>query len=94
MQQAYNKCLSMIIHSFIQAISIALPQVLYYSEAIPTQQKYCAGISRRSATGNCERRTCPRPLRGGYSGSRSHDPSDERRRFIQTAFNNYHRSTK
>jgi len=27
---------------------------LYYSEALQTQHGYCAGISRRSATGNCE----------------------------------------
>src|SRR6218665_4217653 len=38
--------------SFIPAISIAPLQVLYYSEALLTQ--YCAGISRQSATGNCE----------------------------------------
>ena|SRR6218665_3907783 len=42
------------IHSFIQAISIAPLQVHYYSEEPPTQPKYCAGISRRSAKGNCE----------------------------------------
>ena len=39
---------------FIQAISIAPLQSHYYSEALPTQHGYCAGISRRSATGNCE----------------------------------------
>src|SRR6218665_4123919 len=37
-----------VIHSFIPAISIAPIQVLYYSEALPTQQGYCAGVSRRS----------------------------------------------
>jgi len=39
----------------------------YYSEAeaLPTQHGYCAGISRRRATGNCEWRTCQRSLRGG-----------------------------
>src|SRR6218665_1935709 len=42
------------IHLFIQAISIALLQVLCYSEALPTQHRYCVGVSRRSATGNCE----------------------------------------
>ena len=46
--------------SFIQTISIAPLKVLYYSEALPTQHGYCAGISRRSATGNCRLRTCPR----------------------------------
>src|SRR6218665_3299549 len=35
---------------------------LYYSGALPTQHGYCAGVSRRSATGNCELRTCPRSL--------------------------------
>ena len=35
------------IHSFIPAISIALLQVLYYSEAL--QHGYCIGVSRRSA---------------------------------------------
>src|SRR6218665_652780 len=50
---------------FIQTNSIAPLQVHYYSEALPTQHRYCAGISRLSATGNCEGRTCPRSLRGG-----------------------------
>src|SRR6218665_2470039 len=54
--------------SFIQFISIAPLQVHYYraySEALPTQHGCCVGVSRRSATGNCERSTCPRSLRGG-----------------------------
>jgi len=34
------------IHSFIQAISIAPLQVHYYSETLPTQHEYCAGVSR------------------------------------------------
>src|SRR6218665_1258283 len=42
-----------LIHSFIQIISIAPLQVHVYSEALPTQHGYCAGVSRRSATGNC-----------------------------------------
>jgi len=42
------------IHSFIRAISIAPLQFRYYSEALPTQHGYCAGISSRSATCNCE----------------------------------------
>ena len=71
--------------SFIQTISTVPLQVHYYSEALPTQHGYCARVSRRSATGNCELRTCPRSLRGGYSGSRTHDPSDERRRLYQCA---------
>src|SRR6218665_527138 len=38
------------------------------TEALPTQHGYCAGVSCRSATGNCELKTCPRSLRGGKSG--------------------------
>jgi len=36
--------------------------VLESSEALPTQHGCCAGISRRSATDNCELRTCPRSV--------------------------------
>jgi len=53
------------IYVFIQTISIAPLQAHYYSEALPSQHGYCAGISRRSATGNGEWTTCPRSLRGG-----------------------------
>src|SRR6218665_2128592 len=77
--------------SFIQAISIAPLQVHYYSEALPSQHGYCAGISRRSATGNCEQRTCPRFLRGDSSASRTHDHSDKRRRLYQSATTPYYR---
>jgi len=42
------------IHLFIQAISIAPPQVHYYSEALPTQHGYCVAVSRRNVTGNYE----------------------------------------
>jgi len=42
------------IHSFIQTISIAPLQDHFYSEALLTQHEYCAGVSRRSATCNCE----------------------------------------
>jgi len=52
------------IHSFIQTISIAPLQVHYYSEALSTQHGYSAGISHRSAIGNCEWRTCSRSLCG------------------------------
>src|SRR6218665_1225896 len=54
-------------HSFILAISIAPLQVHYYSEALLTQHGYCVGVSRQSATSNCELRTCPRSLHGGKS---------------------------
>jgi len=54
-----------VIHSScIQAISIAPLQAHYYSEALPTQHGICTGVSRRSSTGICEWRTCPRFLRG------------------------------
>jgi len=34
------------IHAFIVAISIAPLHVHYYSEELPTQHEYCAGVSR------------------------------------------------
>ena len=37
----------------------------HHSEALPTQHGYCAEISHRSVTGNCELKTCPRSLRVG-----------------------------
>jgi len=52
-------------HSFIQDISIAPLQVHYYSEALPTWHEYCVGVSRQSATSNCEWGTFPRSLHGG-----------------------------
>ena len=66
---------SSFIYSFIQAISIAPLQVRYYSEALLTQHGYRVGVSSRSATGNCEWRTCPRSLHGGENGIRTCDPS-------------------
>src|SRR6218665_2748735 len=59
------ECRSSSSNSFIQAISIVVLQVRYYSEELPTQHGHCAGVSRRSATGNCELRTCPRSPLGG-----------------------------
>ena len=47
------------IHSFVQVISVAFLQVRYYSEALPTQHKYCVAVSLGSATGHCELRTFP-----------------------------------
>ena len=73
------------IHSFILDMSIAPLQVHYYSEALPTQRGYCAGVSCRSATGNCELRTCPRSIGGSYSGMRTCDPPVERYRLNQCA---------
>ena|SRR6218665_132992 len=75
--------LSKFIHSFIPDIFIVPLLVHYYSEALPTQHGYCVGVSRRRATGNCERRTCPRSLRDGQSEIRTHDPLDERRKIYQ-----------
>jgi len=71
--------------SFNQAISIVPLQVQYYPEALPTQHGYCVRVSRQSATGNCEWRTCQRSLRGGQSEIRTYDPSDERLRIYQWA---------
>jgi len=51
--------------SFIQASSEAPFQVYCYPEALSTQHGYCVGVSRRSARGNCEWRTCPRSLSSG-----------------------------
>ena len=90
-ESAYTLCMMLnvvtnewlFIHLFIQAISIAPLQVINYSGELPTQHGYCAGISRRCATGNREWKTCPRSLRGG--GSRSHDPSNEKRRLYTKA---------
>src|SRR6218665_3656605 len=46
-----NAVINLFIHSFIHSISIAPLKVHFYSEALPTQHGYCAGVSRRSATG-------------------------------------------
>src|SRR6218665_951508 len=56
------------IHSFIQTISIAPLQVHYYSEVLPTQHGYCAGVPRRSATGNRKLRTCQGPYMVARAG--------------------------
>jgi len=53
-----------VFYLLIQAIFIAPLQINYYSEALPAQHGYCVGVSHRSATGNCEWRTCLRSLRG------------------------------
>jgi len=48
----------LLVHSFIHSdIFIASIQFHYYSESLPTQHGYCAGVSR-----NCELWTCPRSL--------------------------------
>ena len=76
------------IHSFIHSyipFLLAPLQFHFYSEALTTQHGYCAGVSRRSALGNCELRTCPRSLRGDFSGIRTHDPPVERRPLYQCA---------
>jgi len=46
-----------------------VPSVDFYStssslllEVLPAQHGYCVRVSRRSATGNCKWRTCPRYL--------------------------------
>ena len=59
------------IHSFYFYSTSSSPLPHRCTEALPTQRGHCVGVSRRSATGNCEWRTC-------LSGIRTHDPSDER----------------
>jgi len=59
-----DELVSSFIHSFIQAIFITPLPVHCYSEALPTQHGYCVRVSHRSATGNCEWRTCPGSLCG------------------------------
>ena len=55
------------IHSFIQTIYIAPLQVPFYSEALPTQHGYCAGVSLwvkdlpNVPTWQLERESNPRP---------------------------------
>src|SRR6218665_1979171 len=71
--------------SFLQAIFIApLPSPLLL-RSVPDTVWILCGVSRRSATGNCELRTCPRSLHGGWSGSRTHNPPVERFRLYQCA---------
>src|SRR6218665_2559933 len=57
--------ITLVSNSFIQSISIAPLQVRYSSETLPTQHGYCAEISRRSTTDNCELRTCTKSQSGG-----------------------------
>ena len=79
-------CVYICAHSFRLFLYIAPLQIHYSSEAPPpTQHGYYVGVSHRSATGNYEWKTFPRSLyiRGGHSGIRTRDPSDERRRIYQ-----------
>src|SRR6218665_1011100 len=46
-------CPNLFIHSFISAISIALLQVLYYSEALPTTARILYRSFTPKRTGNC-----------------------------------------
>src|SRR6218665_373271 len=73
------------IHSFILTISIAPLQVLYHSEALPTTARILYRSFTPKRTGNCRQRTCPRSLRDGQSGSRTHDPPVESNRLNQCA---------
>jgi len=67
---------------FIQAISIAPLQVLYYSEALPTQPDTVPEFHAEAPLATVSEELA---LRGGWSGSRTRDPSDERRRLNQSA---------
>jgi len=46
------------------------------SESIPTTALYRTGVNTPKCYRHCEWRTCPRFLRGGYSGIRTCDPPD------------------
>src|SRR6218665_3066449 len=85
LQQNMKKC----VHSFIPAISIAPLQVLYYSEALPTTARKLYRSFTPKRTDNCRQRTCPRSLRDGQSGSRTHDPPVESNRLNQCAITSH-----
>jgi len=82
------------IHSFIQAISIAPLQIHYYSEVLLTQHGYRVGVSRWSATGNCEWRTCWRLLRGGHSGILTQEPFGRKATNLPMSHHAPHRKEK
>jgi len=77
------------IHSFIHSgyfNSASLSPLLLrgapdYSIDRPTALE----LTRRSATGNCGWRTCPKSLRCGWSGIRTCDPPDARRQTCHPA---------
>ena len=72
--------------TFIPDILIASLQVHYYSEVLPTNSiNTVLELTRWSATGNSEWRTCPRSRCGGYSGIRTCDPPDAKHRTYHQA---------
>src|SRR6218665_1666108 len=75
----------LLIRSFILAISIALLQVLYYSDALPTTALILYRSFTPKRTGNCRKSTCPRSLRRGWSRSRTQVPPVESLRLKQGA---------
>src|SRR6218665_180273 len=79
-------CFHSFIHSFIHSDLFyrASSSPLLLKSATNTARILC-GVSRRSATCNCELRTCPRSLHGGLIGIRTHDPPVERLRLHQCA---------
>jgi len=66
------------IRSFIQAISIAPLQVIYCSEALPSQHGYCVRVSRRMPQATASEGLVPGPY-----GIQTHNPSDKRRWICQ-----------
>src|SRR6218665_3301005 len=63
------------------------------SEALPTTAiDAVSEFTRRSATGNCKRRTCPRSLHGDKSRFRTRDPPVERHRLYQCATTPHNRN--
>jgi len=70
-------------YSFIQAISVAPLLVHYFSEALPTQHVYCAGVSCLGPQATASYGLAKGPYVAARTGSR--DPSDEERRIYQWA---------
>ena len=72
MDKRARKTISLFIHSFIPAISIAPLQVLYYSEALPTTARipdgYCIGVSRRSAQATAGKELTQGPYKAARAG--------------------------
>ena len=73
------------IRSFISYISIGLFSPLLFRSAPDYSIDIVSELTHWSATGNCEWRTCPKFLHGGWSGIRTCDPLDARHRAYHSA---------
>src|SRR6218665_498397 len=85
------RAVTLFIHSFIPAISIAPLQVLYYSEALPTTARILHQSFTPKRPGNCSvgKGLAQAPYVVA-SGSRTHDPSVESNRLNQSATTSHH----